>query len=210
MMDERILVAYVGYPADLQQQPATWTEDLFRAEADGAPFRFFVSGGSLTEGLQTELARRDAPDRFTFLSALLAKAYAGRLLPALTAEKVQNIAATAAGPASSELRVLADLWVLSRADVYIVDCDSVGRGRCGMETLYAEMMGLTTVGVTDTPNLDPWYHYHLGRIIKPHTALRSLCEIRDSLEFSEARLDALGAENQKGEDEPHEEVGFGD
>lgn len=209
-MDERILVVYVGYPADLQQQPAAWTEDLFRAEAEGASLRFFLSGGGLTENLQKELARREAPDRFSFLSGLLSKAYAGRLLPSLMTEKVQAIAETAGGPASSELRVLADLWVLSRADVYLVDCDSVGRGRCGMETLYAEMMGLTTIGVTDTPILDPWYHYHLGRVIKPHDALRNLLEVRDSLEVSGAKLDSVEPEKEKGEYEPHEEVGFGD
>lgn len=207
-MDERILAVYVGYPADLQQLPSAWTEALFRAEAEGAPLRFFVSGGSLTDNLQKELARREAPDRFSFLSGFLSNSYAGRLLPALRTEKVQVIAATAAGtagPVSSELRVLADLWVLSRADVYLVDCDSVGRGRCGMETLYAEMMGLTTIGVTDTPVLDPWYQYHLDMIIKPYAALRNLFGIRDLLEVSEAKLDSVEQENEKGE-----EVGFGD
>lgn len=194
------LVVYLGYPNDLMAQPAPWTNTLFKVAAEGQPFSFFVSGGRITDSLREELRSRDALARLEFISSVLSRSYAGRLVPALAKEKVETIAEMASGPAETELRVLADLWVLSRADVYVVDCDAVGRGRCGVETLYADLLGLETIGVTGTPIMDPWYHYHLGRIVKPHAVLDHLWQIRASLRVEEVVEDADLAENA-----PHEE-----
>lgn len=208
-MSDRKLLTYVGYPSDLYPQPPSWANRLFEASSQGEPFRFFVSGGRITDTTRDELARRDTL-RVENLAQALQGSYPSRIVPAIATENLESISSLAAGTASSELRVLADLWVMARADVCLFDCDSLGRARCGLEISYANLLGVETLGVTDLPSLDPWLHYHVGRIVRPHDILHHLRQILGSTEALEAREDAREAPEGLAHVEPHEVVGFGD
>lgn len=205
-MTDRKLLIYVGFPCDLTPQPSAWANRLFHSVAQGDPFRVFVSGGSFTDETKEELASRQTVNRIDRLDKFLEGAYPSRLVPSLQAETLENIVKLTDPPsASSEFRVLTDLWVLARADVYLGDLDLLGRGRCGMELLYANVMGVETVGVSDTSAQDPWTHYHLGRTVRPHDVLPHLWQIRDHLEVVDAKI----AEREAEEGPPEEESDAG-
>ncbi|RLD75917.1 MAG: hypothetical protein DRJ15_16270 [Bacteroidetes bacterium] len=78
-----------------------------------------------------------------------------------------------------------------------------------MEVMYATLMGIKTIGVSNSYSLDPWYHYHLDNIIKPASVLPQLGEF---LEFTAAIEDRLteGSTSSIDDYEPFEDVGFGD
>lgn len=171
------LVAYIGYPADLYSSPPHWAGGLLGAQQDGSTLRSFVSGGSLSDSLYEELSTRDVSSRLERLEAALHGSYTSRLLGPMGQGLADLRDILGSSHTSAELSILANLWVMVRSDVFLVDCDLSGRGSCGMETLYADIIGLVTVGVADSPSLDPWYFYHLSRIVKPYHVGTALAEI---------------------------------
>lgn len=206
----RSLLVYLGYPADLHPNMPTWSERLFHETQEGAPFHYFVSGGVINEGTMETLKERETK-RIGKLARALEGTYQARMLGSLQQMTPDEVASQlSSGILSSEGRVLADLWVMARADVYLVDCDAVGRARTGMEALYATLMGLESIGVTDTPTQDPWFHCHLGRLVRPHDILSHLWQVRDSLEIVSQKMEEAKDTAPAAESEPHEISGFGD
>ncbi len=189
--DEKVVV-YIGYPSEVLAKPPSWIDSVLRAEAQDAAnssFRFFLSGGSLTPQLLELLKSRSSSQTGAQLMSLkLAQGYTSRLVDALLSPEIEKLAILATeNPLSTEYRILLDLWVLSRSDVYVVDCDLLGRARCGMEAVYAHHC-VKTVGVSDSPVQDPWYQYHLDAIVKSQMCLTYLRMLRPAVLASRARF----------------------
>lgn len=187
--DDKILV-YLGYPTEVISHPPGWMNALLRAEVSdpgNSPYRFYLSGGSLTPQLlsllQTRAENRTAAQQ---MAMRLAQGFTSRLLDALLSPGIDRLSALVQeNPLSTEYRLLLDLWVLSRSDVYVVDCDLLGRGRCGMEAVYAHHLA-KTVGVSDSPVMDPWFQYHLDVIVKSQMCLPYLGTLRHAILASRA------------------------
>lgn len=166
--DDKILV-YLGYPADYTSIPL-WMSYLLKGETEDKedhPYRFYVSGGSLTEEALALLSSRSADtEQAQLMSLRLSRGVPSRLIDPLMSIDIANISSLAKeNPSSPEFRILLDLYVLSRSDIYLLDCNLLGGGRCGMELAYSHD-SIPTVGVSDACSVDPWYHYHVDMISK--------------------------------------------
>lgn len=179
--DDKILV-YVGYPSEVVSGPPAWAESLLRREVqspDDSPYRFFLSGGTVTPQLLTLLSTRaEKRNGAQQMAMKLAQGYTSRLIDALLSPNIEKlILLVKENPLSTEYRLLLDLWVLSRSDIYVVDCELLGRARCGMETVYAHYC-TKTVGIADSPLLDPWFQYHLDAMVKSQMCFSYLETLR--------------------------------
>lgn len=58
----------------------------------------------------------------------------------------------------SHIPVLKDLWVLSRADIVVTDCNTPDHGTKDMVALLARMLGIPSVSLTDRFLVGPWLH----------------------------------------------------
>jgi len=184
MYPDRKIVVYLGYPSEVAAKPPRWIETLVRSEVENenSPYHFYLSGGSVTKGL-LQILRGRAASALTAqkMSMKLVQGYTSRLLDLLMSPDIEKILQLVQESArSTEYRILLDLWVLSRSDVYVVDCDLLGRGRSGMETVYAHD-SLRTVGVSDSPILDLWYQYHLDSIVKSQMCFSHLETLRHAI-----------------------------
>jgi hypothetical protein len=161
-----INVIYVGYPCDSRDVP-TWVEETIAQFKDRAAF--YLSGGQIVPQTMVELASRSvSASRVERLSTVASGRYSARLTPSLLEARGDKISAYAMqNPFNIEGLVMQDLWVLLRSDYFVVDLDSLGRGRVGLELAYASMLGLKTIGVTQCAVADPWMTYHVDRVCKP-------------------------------------------
>jgi hypothetical protein len=159
-------VVYVGYPCDSRDVPA-WVEEMISHSKDSAAF--YLSGGQIVPQTLSAIATRTvSPSRVERLSTLASGRYSARLIPTLLEGRGDKISAYAMqNPVNIEGLILQDLWVLLRSDYFVVDLDSVGRGRVGMELAYASTLGLKIIGVSQCAVADPWMTYHVDRICKP-------------------------------------------
>lgn len=161
-MDSKVV--YISYPSDLRPPPS-WISPLISTE--DSPFKFYFSGGTIHPSLLPILVSRSS-DKSTAqkIAMKLAQGYTTRLVDSILSSDIENIQKlTTSSPQSTEYRILQDLWILSRSDVFVVDCDLAGYARGGMETSYAQGC-LQTIGVSDCAIIDPWYQYHLDMIVK--------------------------------------------
>jgi hypothetical protein len=194
--DDKIVV-YIGYPVEVISKPPSWVDSLLRSESQdpaNSPFRFFLSGGALTPPL-LEVLKSRGEERVSAqrMAMKLAQGYTSRLLDAILSPDIVKLAALAnENPLSTEYRLLLDLWVLSRSDVYVVDCDLMGRARCGMEAVYAHHV-TKTVGVADSPVMDPWFQYHLDVLVKSQMCMPFLTSLRHAILASRVSSGASGA-----------------
>lgn len=182
--DDKIIV-YLGYPVEVHEKPSSWIGSMLRSESTdipNSPFRFFLSGGVVTSALLELLKSRAAvTGTARSLAVKLSQGYPARLIDSLLSPEIEQVLSYVAGsPLSTEYRILLDLWVLSRSDVYLVDCDLLGRARCGMEAVYAQHC-VPTVGISDSPVVDPWFQYHLDALIKSQMALSHLHLLRSAI-----------------------------
>jgi len=188
--DDKIVV-YLGYPAESSDVPH-WMSSLLQkemTEKESHPYRFFISGGSVTPELLSVLkGRGEQVAQAHEMSIRLSRGFPSRLIDALVSpdiEKISNLALS--NPGSSEFRVLLDLYVLSRSDIYFVDCNLMGGGRCGMELVYSHDM-IPTIGVSDSLSIDPWYHYHTDLLVKSQMAALYLDKSREHILYSRSNL----------------------
>lgn len=184
MFSDNKVVVYLGYPSEDEPIPG-WMHPMLQLEQQNpgsSDFHFYLSGGAVTPSLlPTLLSRANEAGPAQLLAMKLAQGYTTRLVDALLSPNLENISKLAAGsPRSTEYRILLDLWVLSRSDVYVVDCELLGRGSCGMEAVYAHHC-VRTVGVSDSSSIDPWYQYHLDLLVKSPMAMETLKDLRHTL-----------------------------
>jgi hypothetical protein len=182
--DDKVVV-YLGYPAEVSPSPPRWMDSLTLTESRNlvaSPYRFYLSGGIVTNQLLEVLKNRASNIEVAQKLCLrLTNGYTSRLIDSILSPSIELcVKRCQENPLSTEFRVLLDLWVMSRSDVYVVDCDLLGKGRLGMETVYAHDC-IKTVGVSDSPVLDPWYQYHLDSIIKSQMCLSFLTDLRPLL-----------------------------
>ena len=182
--DDTIIV-YAGYPAELVSSPSAWIEALLASEVrdpSKSPFSFYLSGGAVTPHLLSLLRGRATSRACAQKMALkLALGYTSRLIEALLSPDVEKLVSLVReSPLSIEYRILLDLWVLSRSDIYLVDTVLLGRGRCGMEAVYAHSC-LCTAGIADSPVLDLWFQYHLDSIVKSQFASSHINLLRKAI-----------------------------
>lgn len=185
------LVVYLGYPAEVSDIPK-WMSSLLRSEMENAadsPFRFYLSGGSVTPELLSLLETRGTvSDQAQAMSIRMSRGFPSRLIDALLSPDVAKIVDMAnKNPNSVEFRVLLDLYVLSRSDVYLVDCNLLGGGRCGMEVVYSHDT-IATLGVVDSSSVDPWYHYHIDLMLKSQMVSSYLNLVRENVLSSRLSL----------------------
>lgn len=156
-------VVYVSYP--LEEKMPSWVSSLM--ESKDSPFLFYLGGGIIHPSLlPTMKSRAENTSIAHKLTMKLAYGYTTRLIDMVLSSNLEKIHTTVlANPHSTEFRLLQDLWVMSRSDVFVVDCSMPGSAKEGMETLYAHSC-LKTVGVNDSSTLDPWYQYHLDMVVK--------------------------------------------
>lgn len=179
MVADKILV-YLGFSVE-NGEPPHWAASLVRSLPADSPYIFFFSGGVLTPQCVELLQSRAGAVSAQQLAMKLVHGSVSRLVPHITSPKIEQIyKSTQDAPLSTEYSVLLDLLVLSRSDVYVVDCDVLTRGRLGMEAAYAHGI-VRTVGVSDTPVLDRWYQYHLDVILKSHSLFSYLELLRHDI-----------------------------
>jgi len=178
-MSSSSLLVYVGHPCVRNAIPS-WSSTLVSQE--GLTVIPYLPGLKISEELISLLkVRAVETSQAHKLCMKLSQGYTSRLLDSLLSPDIDHIVSLAASnPNSVEYRILLDLWVLSRSDVYVVDCDLLGFGRMGLETAYAHGI-LRTVGVSDGSYLDPWYQYHLDVVVKSRKLLEYLVSTQHHL-----------------------------
>ena len=180
MYNDDNTVVYLSYPADLGPPPR-WMDNLLGIDKKdpNSSFRFYLSGGLIHPTLLPVLTSRGDNNKSAQLLAMkLAQGYTTRLVDSVLSRDIDKIALLASeNPFSTEYRLLQDLWVLSRSDIFVVDCDSLGRARCGMESVYAHNC-VRTLGVSDSSSFDPWYQYHLDSMVTSPRAFDAINRIR--------------------------------
>lgn len=173
------MLVYVGHSCIGGPIPS-WPSTL--VAQDGLVFTPYFSGGKLSDDLLSLLRSKASETAQAHkLCMKLAQGYTSRLIDSLLSPDIDRISSlVSANPYSVEYRILLDLWILSRSDVYVVDCDQLGFGRLGLEASYAQGI-LRTVGVHDGSYLDPWYHYHLDVVVKSRKLLEYLVSTQHHL-----------------------------
>lgn len=178
MFSDKKTVVYISYPSDVSPAPH-WTSPLIGG--DESPFVFYFSGGAVHPSLLPVLLSRSIEKAVVHKLVLkLSQGYTTRLIDSLISDDFERIVKLVKeNPQSTEYRILQDLWVLSRSDILVVDCDLPSYARCGMEVVYAHNC-VKTLGVSDSSWLDPWYQYHLDMIVKSPLVPSTLNLLREA------------------------------
>lgn len=171
-------LVYLSYPSEVPSVSIPqWASSLI-SSPKSSNLRIYVPGQSITPELREELsARKNGSEIVHSFCTRLARGYSTRLIDGLVkGDPELIIKAVSASPLSVELRLLQDLWILSRADVLLMDCDYLGRGRSGTEALLAHGL-IPSIGITDSVLIDPWLYYLLDSTVKSHLCLDSLLSL---------------------------------
>jgi len=169
-------IVYLGYPAESSSLPQ-WVEGCCAQEqksGDAYPYMFYISGGAVTPRLHEYLGGLKVPSiAHRLCSKLAVGSTSARFVDPLVSADFESLySMVSESPKSSEFRVLFDLYVLSRSSLLVLDTDMVGYGRGGMEAAYAHGI-IPTLGVSDSPLVDPWYKIHLDFLVKSSAVLSS-------------------------------------
>src|SRR5690349_12019353 len=96
--DDKVLV-YIGYPSEVVGEPPSWVDSLLAAEQknkESSPFRFYLSGGSITEEAFTLLKGRGPISRTALsMSMKLAQGHTSRLVDPLRSPGIEKLATLA-------------------------------------------------------------------------------------------------------------------